>query len=77
LSQAPEPEVRFAETHARFSAMQNLITTRSDVFQIIVTVQSGYTEDTDGDGIINYRITGDGAEFIVQSEQKASMVYER
>ncbi len=50
------------ESAFRFSRMQNLITTRSDVFEILVTVQAGYGTDTNGDGRINYR---DDREFTV------------
>lgn len=57
----------------RFTRMSNLITTRSDVFEILVTVQAGYGVDENGDGRINYR----GQEFVAVSEQSARMVYER
>ncbi len=64
----------FNESAFRFSRMQNLITTRSDVFEIIVTVQAGYGTDTNGDGRINYR---DDREFTATAEKSARTVYER
>ena len=64
----------FEESAYRFSRMQNLITTRSDVFEILVTVQSGYGTDTNGDGRINYR---DEQEFTATAEKSARTVYER
>lgn len=66
---APNNEVTF-----RYSRMAELITTRSDVFEIIVTVQTGYGVDADSNGQINYR---NDAEFIVTSEKKTRTVYER
>ena len=64
----------FEESAYRFSRMQNLITTRSDVFEIIVTVQAGYGTDANGDGRINYR---DDREFTATAEKSARTVYER
>ncbi|HIA48342.1 MAG TPA: lamin tail domain-containing protein [Candidatus Hydrogenedentes bacterium] len=65
---------RFYEIRNRFGRMVNMITTRSDVFKIQVTVQTGTIDDVNGDGILNYR---DDREFSVTSEKKASTVYER
>jgi len=64
----------FRESAYRFSRMQNLISTRSDVFEIQVTVQAGYGTDTNGDGRINYR---DDREFTATAEKSARTVYER
>jgi hypothetical protein len=65
---------RFNEIEWRFSRAANLITTRSDVFEILVTVQAGYGIDANGDGRINWRSND---EFIVTAEKKARTVYER
>ena len=65
---------RYQEINWRFSRMANTVTTRSDNFEILVVVQSGYGVDENGDGRINYR-TDD--EFIVNSEKKARTIYER
>ncbi len=65
---------RFDEMMARFSRMANLITTRSDVFEIIATVQAGYGVDADNSGWINYRSPD---EFVTTAETKGRMVYER
>ena len=62
------------EATFRFSRMANMITTRSDVFEILVTVQAGYGVDEDGNGQINYRSSN---EFIVTAEKKTRTVYER
>jgi hypothetical protein len=62
------------EIGTRFGKMANLITTRSDVFEILVTVQAGYAVDANGDGQINWRSND---EFIVTAEKKARSVYER
>ena len=63
---------------ARLERMQNLITVRSDVFEILVTVQAGYGVDVNGDGIINYREQGvDDPEFVVTAERTARTIYER
>ena len=62
------------ESAWRLSRAGNLLTTRSDIFEILVTVQAGTGEDVDGDGIINYRIP---EEFTVTSERKTRTVYER
>jgi hypothetical protein len=74
LSNAESPEVRFIETQERFRRFANMITTRSDLFEIIATVQSGYGLDLDGDGFINYR---SDEEFVATAESKVRSVYER
>ena len=48
-------KVKFDRKLERYSQMKNLITTRSDVFEIIVTGQAGYGTDENGDGRLNYR----------------------
>ncbi len=77
LTNNSEPQAygaRFDEMMARFSRMANLITTRSDVFEIIATVQAGYGVDADNSGWINYRSPD---EFVTTAETKGRMVYER
>jgi len=66
--------VALRESTWRLSRMANQITTRSDIFEIIVTVQAGTGDDSDGDGIINYRSP---QEFTVTSERQTRTVYER
>jgi hypothetical protein len=68
------PEERAVEILERFGKLGPSITTRSDVFEILVTVQSGYGIDADGDGRYNYR---DNNEFITNAETRSRMVYER
>jgi len=65
---------RIDEVSWRFARLANLITTRSDVFEILVTVQAGYGIDASGDGRLNWR---DNNEFIVTAEKKSRTVYER
>ena len=69
-----EEAARFDESYERFRRMANLITNRSDVFEIIVKVQTGYVDDENGDGILNYR---DDNEFTVTAEKDARVIYER
>jgi hypothetical protein len=64
----------FDESYERFRRTANLITTRSNVFEIKVRVQSGYVTDVNGDGILNYR---DDNEFTVTGEKDARAIYER
>lgn len=73
LSNDRSSERRFDEAIARFTRMANAITVRSDVFQVIATVQSGYGIDYNGDGLFDYR----GQEFVTTAETKSRMVYER
>jgi hypothetical protein len=74
LSTQVEPLERFQEQYYRFDRMANMITTRSDVFEIIVTAQTGSLAATDqnGDGRIDYR-----HDFISDGEKKVRIVYER
>ena len=71
---------RMEEVTWRFSQAANLLTTRSDVFEILVTVQAGYGIDVEGalaggpDGRIDYRSS---TEFIVTAEKKTRTIYER
>jgi len=74
LSNESVPEWRFDEIEKRFGRMANLITTRSDVFEILVTVQAGEGTDVNGDGQISYRDTG---EFTVTAESQGRVIYER
>lgn len=74
LSASQDTDMRLEEINWRFAKMANLITTRSDVFEIIVTVQAGYGVDENGDGRINYRRND---EFVVTAEKKTRTVYER
>jgi hypothetical protein len=62
------------EVVERFGAMSNMVTMRSDVFELLVTVQAGYAVDANNDGRINYRSND---EFVVTAEKKARSVYER
>ena len=74
ISNESLPAKRFEETLARFRRMGNLITTRSDVYEIIMTVEAGYGIDRNNDGTINYR---DPDEFVTTAATKATAVYER
>jgi hypothetical protein len=65
---------RYDEVVERFSRMVNSLTTRSDIFEIIATVEAGYAYDENGDGRYDYRTN---REFIPTAETKARMVYER
>ena len=68
------PEAQYEEKAFRYSRMANLITTRSDVFELYVLGQSGFvsTEDLNGDGRTDFR-----NDFIVTGEKKLRTVYER
>lgn len=74
LSNENAPEGRFDEIDTRFGRMANLITTRSDVFEILVTVQAGSNSDNNGDNRIDYRGVG---EFVVTAESQGRAIYER
>ncbi|MBX3180253.1 MAG: hypothetical protein KF886_23125 [Candidatus Hydrogenedentes bacterium] len=74
LSNEANPAKRFDEVRARFARLGNLVTTRSDVYKIIMTVEAGYGVDRNNDGFINYR---DPNEFVTTARTKASAVYER
>jgi hypothetical protein len=64
----------FNENATRFSALSNLVTTRSDVFDIIVMAQAGYAVDENRDGVANWR---DDNEFNVNAESRLRTKYER
>ena len=64
----------FDEHSDRYGRLANTVTTRSDVFEIIVTVQSGYGVDSNADGRINFR---NDTEFVFNAEKKVRTVYER
>ncbi len=74
LQLADKQAAQFDEMLARYKRIANIITARSDVFEIIVTAQSGYGFDANGDGLINWR---DDEEFVVNGERKSRTVYER
>ena len=74
LSNNNDAEQRFNETEQRFRRMANSITVRSDVFEIVATVQSGYCIDTNGDGRLNYRSPD---EFVTTAETQTRVIYER
>jgi len=65
---------QFDEMRARYGRIANIVSARSDVFEIIVTAQSGYGFDANGDGLVNWR---DPNEFVVNGERKTRTVYER
>ena len=73
FSDVIEP-LRFDENYNRFRRIANMITTRSDVFEIRVTVQSGTGTDANGDRRINWR---DDREFTALATKRARTVYER
>lgn len=66
-------EKRYDDIAQRFKRMANMISTRSDVFEIIVTVQSGTSSDANQDGVWDYR----GDEFYPQAERRARTIYDR
>ncbi len=74
LSNADNPDARFNDIYQRFRRMANMVTTRSDLFRIKATVQSGYGIDLNNDGFINYR---DDDEFVATAESRVTSVYER
>lgn len=69
-----DDEARFEDNVRRFRRLANAITVRSDVFEIIATVQAGYGIDADGDGRFNYRSPD---EFVTTAESTGRVVYER
>lgn len=77
LSNESVPELRYEEIAERFSRMANLLTTRSDVFEVLVTVQAGSASDLDGDGRADYRGRRNAEEFVVTAESRGRVVYER
>jgi len=66
-------EARFEEIIERFGRMSNMLTTRSDVFEIIATVQAGTVTDNNSDGVFDYR----GDEFFPTNETRARIIYDR
>jgi hypothetical protein len=74
LSNESLPLRRFDDIQRRIGTMGNLITVRSDVFEIIMTVEAGYGIDQNKDGFINYR---DRNEFVTTAATKATATYER
>jgi hypothetical protein len=74
LSTSVGADARFDELAWRYSRMANLITTRSDVFEILVTAQTGYlsSHDENGDGRIDFR-----NDFVIRGEKKSRTIYER
>lgn len=75
LSNEMRPDWRADEIIRRFSGLAQLITLRSDVFEILGVAQAGNATDTNGDGFVDYLSTGDG--FQVTAESRGRMVYER
>lgn len=78
-----EDEEQYEEKVFRFSRMANLLTTRSDVFEINILAQSGYLsatslQDDNGDGQIDEDDRVDYRnDFVVTGEKKMRSVYER
>lgn len=64
----------FDQAAYRYSRLANLVTTRSDVFEIYVHAETGYlaTEDLNGDGRIDFR-----NDFVTLAEKRMRGVYER
>ncbi|HOQ89384.1 MAG TPA: hypothetical protein PLX03_04540, partial [Candidatus Hydrogenedentes bacterium] len=75
LSNEMRPDWRADEIIRRYSGLAQLITLRSDVFEILAVAQSGSAQDLNGDGYLDYASTGEG--FQVTAESKGRMVYER
>ena len=67
------PLQRLNEALERFKRISNLITVRSDVFEIICLGQAGRVIDSNEDGILDLRYD----EFIPVAEKKIRVVYER
>jgi hypothetical protein len=69
-----DPIARYNEIVSRYSRLANMITTRSDTFEIIVTAEVGFVsnEDVNRDGKINYR-----GDFVTEGQKKTRVVYER
>jgi hypothetical protein len=74
LSNNIDPERRAKEIEDRLRRIAGSISVRSDVFEIIATVQAGYGIDANNDGRLNYR---DNNEFLTTAETSSRMVYER
>jgi hypothetical protein len=73
----------FDEMARRHEAIANLVSTRSDVFEIIITAQSGYLSneaiaDDNGDGVINSLDQIDIVnDFVTEGEKRIRVIYER
>jgi len=74
LSNESDPAKRFDEVQSRIRRLGNSVTTRSDVYEIIMTVEAGYGVDKNQDGFVNYR---DPSEFVTTARTKATAIYER
>jgi hypothetical protein len=74
LNDPKDAQGRFNEMQARMSLLANFVTTRSDVFEILITAQPGYVADNNGDGVFNWR---DDNEFVPTGEVKRRVIYER
>ncbi|HOH52513.1 MAG TPA: hypothetical protein PLI98_17430, partial [Candidatus Hydrogenedentes bacterium] len=77
LSNYRHAEPRFDEVYQRFAGMANLVETRSDMFEILVTVQEGNISDLDGDGRLDYRGRMNAEEFVQTAESSGRAIYER
>ncbi|HOV61649.1 MAG TPA: hypothetical protein PK349_11405 [Candidatus Hydrogenedentes bacterium] len=75
LSNEGRPDWRADEIIRRFSGLAQLITLRSDVFEILGIAQAGSATDIDGDGAVDYASPGDG--FQVTAESRGRVIYER
>ena len=75
LSNEMRPDWRSDEIIRRFSGLAQLITLRSDVFEIQAVAQAGSAVDLNGDGYLDYASTGEG--FQVTAESRGRMIYER
>ena len=69
-----DPEANFFEMTGRYGRMANMITGHSDVFEIIVTAESGYisVEDMNNDGHWDWR-----HDFVTTAQKKVRTIYER
>ncbi len=65
---------KVADVLSRYESIADHISLRSDVFKITTLVQLGYGVDKNNDGCYSYR---SNEEFVVQSEARASVIYER
>lgn len=65
---------KITEVLPRYESIADHISLRSDVFKITTLVQLGYGVDGNNDGCYSYRTN---EEFVVQSEARASVIYER
>jgi hypothetical protein len=77
LSNYRHAEDRYSEVYQRFAGLANLVETRSDMFEILVTVQEGNLSDLDGDGRLDYRGRMNSEEFVKTAESAGRAIYER